>query len=456
MRKFTFLLALILTVLISIGQNPANFQKRMETAKEKYNRFLSLQQFDANRAKSFINWNSRLEISLKSAAATMKLDSTITKVWSDETQALKNDTKEELLYNAEMKNTMWVHSDWDDISGKWYVWSKTEVEFNPDGTVDAMHIFESHEMGTEPALVNKLISFYNEAGQLDSVQHWYTEDQLTWNLEGKQIYHYNASGQLTEMEMWSLEEDEGEEYMSVMRFVFTYNNIGRMETSSMFFLFDEDEMLFFKTFYYYDGSNRLTHTEDWTLNLMSFELGKDFRSDFEYNASGDLATDTYSEWDATGQTWVENYTDEYTYYDFSNSEVLFPSYMLFYGIVEETPMFGKAVKEIETMEWVEGTSKLTETTTFYYSTATNTFTDRISVAGFSVYPNPAQDKVTFNWSENQATLSLEIYQVTGGRILEKQISSGIPVSVAEINNGIYFFKLNNRKQTVYSGKLIKK
>ncbi|MEE4285765.1 MAG: T9SS type A sorting domain-containing protein [Mariniphaga sp.] len=456
MRNFTLFLALILVTLFTNGQKTETLQKRMETAKEKYTRLLSLRQSGVNHAKSPTNWNLSFEKTLKSAAATMKLDSTITKIWSDETQALEYDSKEEFVYDDEMRNTMWLHSDWIDISEDWHLWSKTEVDYNPDGTVGTMNIYESFEPGTEPLLINKLYSFYNEAGQLDSVQHWYTEDQQTWNLEGKQIYHYNASGQLTEMQMWSLEEDEGEEYMSVMRFVFTYTNSGRMETSSMFFLFDEEEMLFFKTFYYYDGSNRLTHTEDWTLNLMSFELEKDCRSDFEYNASGDLATDIYSEWDPADETWVENYTDEYTYYDFSNSEVLYPSHMLFYGIVEETPMFGKAVKEIETMEWIEGTQMLTEKTSFYYSAATNTFANQISEAKFSVYPNPSSDNVTFKWNEKQVNLSLEIYQVAGSKILEKHISSGIPVSLNGIDSGIYFFKLNNEKQTIYSGKLIKK
>jgi hypothetical protein len=217
MRKFTLFLALILVTLFTTGQKTETFQKRMETAKEKYSRVSQQHALLTNHFKSKMQWDVSMENTLKSVAAAMKLDSSITKVWSDATQALENDTKEEFLYDSEMKNTTWLYSDWDENSSSWYVWSKTEVEYNQDGKVSSMEIYESYEMGTEPVLVNKLISFYNEAGQLDSVQHWYTEDQQTWNLEGKQIYHYNNSGQLTEMEMWSLEEDEGEEYMSVMR-----------------------------------------------------------------------------------------------------------------------------------------------------------------------------------------------------------------------------------------------
>lgn len=75
---------------------------------------------------------------------------------------------------------------------------------------------------------------------------------------------------------------------------------------------------------------------------------------------------------------------------------------------------------------------------------------------FLFIPTRASDKVTFNWKENKATLFLEIYQVAGARILKKQVSSGIPVSLAGMDDGIYLFKLNDGKQTVHTGKLIKR
>jgi len=256
--------------------------------------------------------------------------------------------------------------------------------------------------------------------------------------------------------MWVFEEDEGEKFMSAMRIVFTYTNSDRMETSSMFYVFEETEMLFFKTTYNYDGSARLAFTEDWALNPMTFEVEKDTRTDFEYNASGDVSTETFSSWDAAGEVWIPEETDEYTYHDFSNSEVFFPSYLMYFGIVEEKPVSGKAVAEIETMEWTEGTSQLSAKTIFYYSGETSTNSDQLHKAGFSVYPNPVGQNVTFSWSGSQPTLSLEIYQATGSRILEKQISSGTPVTLEGMDNGIYFFKLNKGSQTLHSGKLVKK
>lgn len=456
MRKFTFFLVLVFTVLVSNGQNSTTLQKRVEAAKEKYSRVSHQNALLTNHLKSQMKWDLSQEKTLKSAAATMKLDSTVSKVWNDATQALENDTKEEFIYNSEMKNTMWLYSDWNENSSSWEVESKTEVDYNLDGYVETMRVYESDEQGTEPILSNTLSAFYNEAGQLDSVQHWYTEDQLTWNLEGKQFYHYNNSGQVTEMEMWSLEEDEGEEYMSVMRYVFTYTNSGRMETSSMFFLFDEDEMLFFKTEYNYDNSDRLAFTEDWSFNLMSFELEKSNRTDYEFNSSGDISIETWSERDPSGQAWITTETDEYSYNDFNYSEVFFPSYLMLYGVVEEFPVFGKAIAEIETMELMEGTLQFSYKTIFYYSEGTNTFAEDVNKMHFSLFPNPASESVTFSWNGNSEKLNLEIFHITGAKIMEREISSGAPVSVSTLENGIYFYKLQKGKQTEHAGKLIKK
>lgn len=456
MKKFTSLLVLTLFALFSAGQNTEMLQKNLEIVKKHQTRFSKSNLLLSARPIAKQEFILPADLALKNATAEMKFDSAVTKNWIAETAQWQNDTKDEYVYDSSMKNTQWLNSDWNANSNSWEIWSRTELEYNENGAVSKMDIYESYEPGTTPVLMNTVNAFYSAEGQLDSVQHWYAQGPDTWILEGKQHYHYNESGQLTEMNMWILEEDEGEAYMSVMRFVYTYNNAGKMETSSLYFLFDEEEMLFFKTEYNFDGSGRLAFTEDWSLSLMSFQLEKNTRTDFEYNASGDVSTETFSSWDAAGEAWIATETDTYAYFDFNMSEVHFPSYLLFFGIVEEAPMSGKAVKEIETMEWTEGTSHLSSKTIFYYSAGTNTSANHLSTLKFSVYPNPVSETVTFNWSGNHSTLLLAIYQLTGKKVLEQPVTSGRPVSLPTIGNGIYLFQLKDGTQSIHKGKLIKK
>lgn len=456
MKKITSLFVLTLFALISAGQNTEMLQKKLEIVKKHQTRFSKFNLLMSGQpiAKQEIILSA--DLILKNATAEMKFDSTVTKNWIEETSQWQNDTKDEYAYDSSMKNTQWLNSDWNANSNSWEIWSKTELEYNENGAVSKMSIYESYEPGTTPVLMNTINAFYSAEGQLDSVQHWYAQGPDTWILEGKQHYHYNESGQLNEMKMWVLEEDEGEVYMSVMRFVYTYNNSGNMETSSLYFLFDEEEMLFFKTEYNFDGSGRLAFTEDWSLSLISFQLEKNTRTDYEYNVSGDVSKTTFSSWDAAGEAWIATETDTYTYYDFNMSEVLFPSYLLFFGIVEEAPISGKAVKEIETMEWLEGTSELSSKTIFYYSAGTNTFANFNSNIKFSVYPNPASESVTFSWSGDHSTLLLGVYQLSGKKVLEMPVTSGHPVSLSAIGNGIYLFELKDGKQSIHKGKLVKK
>jgi hypothetical protein len=176
MKKFTFILTFLLTGLISSGQNSTVLQQRVETAKEKYARFISLRQpFTGNHTSFVSTWSLPLETTLKSTAALMRLDSILSTTWDIESGGWKNDTKDEYFYDSEMKNTMWQNSEWNTETDAWEIWSKTEVEYNSNGSVEKMNIYESYEPGTAPTLMNTVYIFYNEAGQLDSVQHWYAD-----------------------------------------------------------------------------------------------------------------------------------------------------------------------------------------------------------------------------------------------------------------------------------------
>ena len=457
MKNFTFFLVLIFTVLLANGQNSTALQKRVEAAKEKHSRVTRLNSLLNNYSIALMKWNLSSEKFLKSAAAaTMKLDSTVIIEKNSVTGEWEKEMKDEYAYNAEMKNTVLLSSDWNKETGSWEADSKIENEYNPDGSVSIMRMYDSSDEEPGLKLETTFKAFYNSAGQLDSVEYWTTEEQQQ-KLTGKQYYEYNESGQLVKMKMWSLmeDDDDNEEFLLVSHREFTYTATGKTKTSSSYSVMEETEIMTFKTEHYYDSSDRLIHTEDRWLNYTSFQLEKTSRTDYDYNSEGDISTETYSNWDSDQENWEPYEKDEYTYNSFSFPNTHFPSFFLLFGVVE-TPTFGKAPDEINTYEMEDATLEHTSKMKFYYSTGTSTFAEKISDAGFSVYPNPASDKVTFNWKENKATLFLEIYQVAGARILKEQVSSGIPVSLAGMDDGIYLFKLNDGKQTIHTGKLIKR
>jgi hypothetical protein len=127
------------------------------------------------------------------------------------------------------------------------------------------------------------------------------------------------------------------------------------------------------------------------------------------------------------------------------------------GDLEDTGdiSFNKQIIGSVSIENINGEWKETGKTTIYYSGGTSTDIKEIENALFDVYPNPATESVSFRWKENYENLTLVLYQVTGARVMEQITSSGKSVSISDLKNGVYFYKLMDGQKSVKTGKLIK-
>jgi hypothetical protein len=454
MKNFTFLLILLLFATAANTQNSHNLQMKIKKMQEDYSRFTRQTEHFSKTGFQITPGNYKNAL-LKNALAVQKLDSIIYQEYGLENEDWINLWKDEYHYNAEMKNTAWVEKEWNITASAWEDTYKVELELNNDGQVSVMRTYTTNDTSGDFVLESRSEAYYGEDGRLDSVLHYFTEAEGIWEEEGRQIYHYNESGQLVQMDFTSLEEDEGEEYLQTMRFVYTYNDDGQMETSGMYFIDAEMEILFSETVYLYDDSGRLIASEDSTLDFFTFMVELSSRTDYEYNATGDVSVETYSYRDPEAEEWIEEQKDEYTYSNTSFSEVIFPSYLQFWGINEETNTFNYAITEIVTSSNMEGVWSDTDRTLFYYSEGTATSTRDLAKAQVSVYPNPASDNITLKW-QGHGILSLEVFHVTGAKVMERQVSSGMNIPVSNLTNGMYIMRLMNDNQTIYSGKLIKR
>ncbi len=332
---------------------------------------------------------------LKSEAATQKLDSTVSRVLNAGTQVWQNDYKDEFIYDSEMKNTSWLSKQWNLNTKTWDVWEKTELGYDNKKRVNSMLMYSRDSLNQALTKDSKILVFYNSEGMQDSTIWYSTKTAGTsWVWETSQIYHYNALKQLIKMDMWALDEETG------------------VLTLSTNYLMDGEEMLWSKTENNHDGSGKLTSSEISALSFFTFVLEKSSLRTFQYNSSNDVSVEIYSTW--SGTSWVDQSKDENTYSTTNFSDVIFPSFILLYGIDETGNSF------------------------------------------FTVYPNPASKSVSFRWKGSYERLTLEMYQITGVKILEQTTNPGRAVSISGFENGIYFFKLLNGQQVVHTGKLIKK
>jgi hypothetical protein len=451
MKNFTFILAILFIAIGASGQNQAELQKKFQKAEAKFARLAERTAVLNSQPgiSKMIPANEKL--SLKNATATQKLDSIVSRTLNLETEIWHNDWKDEFIYNSEMRATVLLEREWAAAAQKWETSSRMEIEYNNQGLISSLSMYYLDDQSQELKLENKIDAFYDATGKLDSALHYIPEPNETWVLESKQIYHYNSAGKLVKMEFLSLEDGESE----TLSYIYTYNTSGNLETSSMVFYDEEEEIIFYKTFYSYDSSGKRTHSEFWSIDFFTFTLEKNSRTDYEYNASGDVTVETSSDWNKTTETWDEDEREVYTYGNINFADVVFPYFAQIFGNNDEFGgTFNKVPVESNYFEKIDGNWKNTEKTNFYYSggTSTNIFTQEQS--RIVMYPNPASDRVSFSWDSNYERLNLQIYQITGAKIIERELVSNEQVSIADLKRGIYFIKLRNGQQETYSGKLI--
>jgi len=477
MKNFTFFLVMFLITLGLSAQNISEFRKRIQQKQEK------ITQMTQREAKlnNFLRFSGSASV-LKSAMATQKLDSTVDRVLNAGTQLWQNDTKSEYIYDAQMKSTSWIEKEWDLAKKTWIDLSKTDFGYDAQKRINSMLMYDRDSLTQKLILKSKTLTFYNSGGMQDSSLTYSTKTSgKTWILDIKNEYHYNASKKLIKTDMWSL-DDLGVLILD-MNIVYTYTASGKIKTSTTNIVDGADEMPLTKIEYFYDGADRLTSREYSRLNFFTFAFEKSTRDSYQYNASGKVTVEINSTWNGTawvnkdkyestfnaagdesvyitstwnGTSWVQTEKDENTYSTTNFSEVAFPAIFYLYGVNEADFALNKAITLINSFEMINASWKNTGKTTFYYSGGTSTNITEFENSVVNVYPNPASESVNFSWKGNDEALSLQIYQITGAKVIEQTVYSGKPVSISQLENGVYLYKLLNGQQNVKTGKMIKR
>lgn len=453
MKNFTLFLSLLLLAFFADAQNNTADLIKLQKNHQKNLKILQKTELVSNLLKA--NFAGREALTIKSAAAKQKLDSVVTRVLDSETQSWLYDNKDEFIYDSNLKNTAWLTKEWKQATKKWEILIKTDLGYDSHNRINSMIMSERDTLSNDIKPYSKTVVYYSSEGLQDSMLSYHTEDAgVKWLLDMKQINHFNASKKVTKVDVWSLDEELGELILS-MNVVYTYTTAGSIKTSTTNYIMDEEEIEWSKSVYNYNGSDILTSIEEWQLNFMSFTLEKTSRNSYQYNADGDVSVDTYSSWN--GVSWVDEEKDESTYNSTNFTEVVFPTFIGLLGFGESTDLdYNKVITGTNTFEMVNGSWKNTEKMVFYYSGGTSTNIDENGTNSFSVYPNPASNLVSFRWNGNYANLNLELYQITGVKVLEQMTFPGEVISISRLQNGIYLFKLLNGNQTVHAGKLIKR
>ena len=80
--------------------------------------------------------------------------------------------------------------------------------------------------------------------------------------------------------------------------------------------------------------------------------------------------------------------------------------------------------------------------------------DELEKKVISVYPNPTNGQIVFNWEGHAAVAQFAMYDLTGKKISErKNLENGETIDISEHNRGIFIYEIT-LGGTVERGKLI--
>ncbi len=458
MKIFTFIFCL-LTLALGAGAQVRNHPHRSLTENQE-----ALSALAGERATEAVLrlFSSGMQLppatlAPKALAATITLDSIIDTRREPGTQSWENDWKTSFQYNASLQLTALVDEVWQEDPGQWAPHARTDLSYDDHGQITQMlmHSLDNQEEALLPE--TRMNAYYDDDQRLDSLLVYDAEGEDSWMLTMRQYNTYGSGGLLEQIDMEVYDEDEGG-WIDGLYIRFTYDDSGR-RTSYVMSVSDEDtgqEFPYSQTEYTYNDQGLLTLVEHSAISFVSFEMEPDYKTEYIYGASGERTRAIDYDW--VDGTWEEDYMEEFTYDpDLDMDEVVNPYLMfsLLYEVVQAEMETSHVVIATEGYEHLDGQFVWTDYSAFFYSEESTTGIAEAADVAAGIYPNPAREHIVPSWDSGQESLTLEIYQVTGVRMLHREVTPGMPVSVGHLNRGLYLYRLVDDGRVVHAGKLLK-
>lgn len=345
-------------------------------------------------------------------------------IWDKSNNQWVNWGKYELEYDAEGNLLQETVSDWDFDAGQWLEGAKYEMSYDGNGE-----------------LVEEIWSFWDE----DSAK-------LVLNYKAEYVY---VDGKLT---TWNQYLMEGGKWVELFQTTYTYDPQGNL-TFELTLYYDPVEDMWMddsQIIYTYNEANQLTMEEAWEFNEIYSTLIQSWQSEYTWDSDGNLIEQVDRSWSLGARKganeWLDAFKSEWT---FNKEFTLFDLYVPYWFLqeAEDVNFVHMPVSELGYV-YVDGAWVMDYRQTAYYSAFdSSTGTDDIQENKVSIYPIPASEMITFSWEDPYMHLSLELYDLTGKRVISRSIDKQETIDVNHLSGGIYLYKLMYNNDLIHSGKI---
>jgi hypothetical protein len=232
-----------------------------------------------------------------------------------------------------------------------------------------------------------------------------------------------------------------------------------------------------KVTYFFDLNDLLISSTGFSWNPSSSEWDNQSRLHFDYDDSLRMTYMLREYWDLSCLCWIDEAIDEYTY-DVNGNIIYYGqkawnpernSWDLYYEEKDynDDVLFNDMVLPLYAVN-LEEFGNMLLTAKYYATDAPCVRYNRYYYTKFEVnltpienknteaylFPNPASSTVSVRLPEGLLSADFYLFDIQGRCIIEKSIQTESQISISELSNGLYFYKVIVGVDT-FSGKLIK-
>ena len=387
-----------------------------------------------------------------------KMDSNIVYSMSDlEENSLKQPVKSRFNYLSDGR--IYIHNIdfWDTVNNNWTETLKITMDYESTSAINK-------------AVVSY---YYNELMWVDIVKakFHYQADNLVSQIDisvlnpelmvfydlAKIYFTYNENEKPIKVFVKTIDEDN-ETWIDAGYLDISYNNNNYISET----ILSISDSLPEKTFVPVTKST-LEYEVDYLKTVYQFSFDtvnnsweKDGKKIYVYDANNNISENQIFAYE--NNVWIETSKVTFEYNnDFAYDQLVLP-YKLgtFNHLAGQGNLFNHMLIKTETFfnqvtdkEWV----KVGESDYYYSNGEFSSINETENNVSANVYPNPAKDFAYFKFNSSD-TYTLQIFDLTGKKVLSTQIKTGDKVSIKNLSSGLFFFKLTKENINI-TGKLIK-
>lgn len=366
------------------------------------------------------------------------MDSSIYEEYHQFDDGWRNDRKEEYYWDDSGRETMRIMSMWY-IGNVWMPVEKSEYSYGASGKLSLISTQQSED-GLEWIDSQKTEFSYDGSTGTTAIMSYWNPELNQWNAFWKYVYIFDNDGKISEITNY-YNEETSTNWLNGEKYEYFYDSYYRMIQELWLTWDNGDWSNEYRVDYSYEVNGNLS-SEIWDYwNMNTLEWLSESKAEFVYDNQGNILEYITSWWEYDIQDWLADtkitcsYNNAYTY----DNLILPSNYYGYFNSLEEA-LFNHMLLTAEVFEAYDGNWDEDTRTTYYYSENNASDVELNNADDFLVYPNPASDYFIIELNNISESVLVEVYDSHGRLVVSQEIIENQPISVSDLNKGIYVYK----------------